>query len=116
MHAAAPRYFRPGRNGRLRGILGMNEIGRVSLVSFRELKNRLEPNPNINLLRADFVLKQARLSISKLDNELGDPSAHWYSSYVAAVVLLRSVGHVVIPPFLTGFDRRTHSAVCSLSF
>ena len=64
--------------------------------SFLQLhEERIEPNREGNSLAAYLVLEQARIAIDRLADDLKDPKQAWDVSFVAAVALLRSVGHVL---------------------
>ena len=63
--------------------------------SFAEIKDRPEPGQKFQSLAAYAVLEQAIVAIQRLARDLNDPNETWYVSYVAAVTLLRSVGHVL---------------------
>ena len=65
--------------------------------SFLQLhEERIEPNLEGNSLAAYSVLEQARIAIDRLADDLKDPKQAWDVSFVAAVALLRSVGHVLL--------------------
>jgi hypothetical protein len=63
--------------------------------SLEELQDRPEPKLKGQSLAAYAVLDQAMVAIRRLTRDLNDPKEDWYVSFVAAVVLLRSVGHVL---------------------
>ena len=63
--------------------------------SLDEIYDRPEPNLKGQSLAAYAVLDQAMVAIRRLTRDLDDPNEAWYVSFVAAVVLLRSVGHVL---------------------